>query len=595
MPLTPEQEQELAALESKYGSTVDASGRVVVPAGTETDFPTAQETHPAVSAGTRLLIKNLANSPEAGIGYIKQEYPGMEVRLGKSSGQLEMKYPDEREWKVLDPQTGAFTSDTLQDVGDVAYDTVAGLGSGAASTAGGLATLGAGGGIPGAALAGGASSAALEGLRQKLGSALGLPQEVNTEDTLIQGGIGALMPAAMGTGATKSLLAEGARKAVPAVMAGLSGVPTQVIKAYTKQAPQVDELAREGVSDYIAKVHETMKTGVAQAKKQVGKELQDTIEASQTPVNIGPVKAKLDSLISDLENRSIKNASDIESLNALKQKRDELFSKIVPDSDTMLIGTEDAPMVAGGRQLKLPENISAKEAFELQEKLNAEAAFSPKQSFGPRNATEEKSVQRWQNANAEASRELNKGLDKATDGWSGELKGKYKQYSRLQQDLNTHFKDETATYKTLSNVYGKNKKLLQERLDEIDALTGGELGVRESADKMAALSYFEDPGLLPNSGGGTTSTSRSLGGKTLGALLGGYIAKSQGGNPYLGAVVGGIGGGMAFGPKALKQYIKMYRGGKAATDKIPATLKQQEPYKLIQQYIRNQSEEETND
>lgn len=590
MPLTPEQEQELAELEKKYGNSVDASGKVVVPAGTNTDFPTTQEMHPAVTTGTRLLIKNLANSPESAMGYIKQEYPGMEVRVGKTSGQLEMKYPDEREWKVLDPQTGAFGADTLRDIGDVGYDTVAGLGSGAAATLGGVA-----GGIPGAAAAGGASSAALEGLRQKLGQYLGLPQEVSGEDVAVQGGIGAVMPAALGTGATKSLLAEGAKKAAPAVMAGLSGVPEQVIKAYTKNAPQVDELAREGVSDYISKVHDTMKAGVAQAKKQVGKELQETIEASQTPVNIGPVKAKLDNLISDLENKSIKNASDIENLNALKQKRDELFSKVVPDSDTMLIGTEDAPMVAGGRQLPLPDYVSAKEAFELQEKLNSEAAFSPRQSFGPRNATEEKSVQRWQNANAEASRELNKGLDKATDGWSGELKGKYKQYSRLQQDLNTHFKDENATYKTLSNVYGKNKKLLQERLDEIDALTGGELGVKKAADNMAALSYFEDPNLLPSSGGGTTSTSRSLGGKTLGAAIGAYLAKTQGQNPYIGAAAGGVAGGMAFGPKALKQYIKAYRGGKSLTDKIPATLKQEEPYKLIQQYIRNQSEDEQND
>lgn len=587
MPLTPEQEKELAELEAKYGNTIDANGKIVVPAGTPTDFPTEQKTHPAVSAGTRLLIKNFANSPEAGIGYIKREYPGMEVRLGKTSGQLEMKYPDERSWKVLDPQTGAFGSDTLADIGDVAYDTIAGLGSGAAATLGGAV-----GGIPGAAVVGGLASGAAENFRQDLGRFLGLPQEVSKEDVALQGGVGALMPAALGTGATKSLIAEGARKAAPSVLGALSGIPSQVIKAYTKQAPQVDELAREGVSDYIAQVHGTMKSGVAEAKKQVGKELQQTIEASQTPVNIAPVKEKLNSLIADLENKSIKNASDIETINSLKAKRDELFSKIVPDSDTMILGSEDAPVVAGGRQIQLPDNVSAREAFEIQEKLNSEANFSPKQSFGPRNATEERAVQRWQNANADASREMNKGLDQATDGWSSELKNKYKQYSRLQQDLNTYFKDENSTYKTLSNVYGKNKKLLQERLDEIDALTGGELGVRKAADNMAALSHFEDPGLLPMSGGGTTSTSRSLGGKTLGAVLGAYTAKSQGGNPYLGAAVGGMAGGAAFGPKAIKAYINMYRGGKGLTDKIPASLKQEEPYKLIQQYLRNQSEEE---
>lgn len=606
-PLTPEEQKELEQLRA-YAATkpaiADEQGRIPLPAGTyePSDLETTiQEMHPDVSVGTRMLLKNLSNSPEASIAYIKQEYPQLQVKA--EGDQIKMKRPEERDWRVLDPQTGVFSKDILMDVGDVGYDTLAGLLSGAAATGGAaLAAPSGPGAIAAGATAGGASSAALEALRQKIGQKAGIPQEVSGSDVALQGAIGTAAPALLGTGASKSLLAEGIKKTAPAIMEASSGVPKEAISAYFKSPKAIDTLAKEGVNERAEVIHEQMRSGLARGKQLAGEELQNSVEATTTPVNISKAKQRFDDLIAELEQKPGKNSEDRAVIQGLKAKRDKIFEmenpnfeeearrykmmKEAPPGDV-----ESTRILEEPREfIETPDEISAAHAFStIQERLKEAADYDPRSSLLPRNATEDVVSKRIKNAAAQAYQDVNKGLEEATQGWSKQAKDTYKRFSTFQRTLDRDFATPEKTYKTLANIYGGDKRYLMKQLEDIKAMTNGEVDLTPAMEEFAAVKTLGDAPWMPYSSKGTTSTSRTAGGGAAGALIGGGAAKLTGQSPFLGAAAGGALGAVAGGPKAIKAYIK---AAKYLQQTTPEAAKRAEPALLLQQYLKNKSEEE---
>lgn len=166
--------------------------------------PIKEEQHPDITVAERAIIKNLAASPKAAQMFLVKKHPNADIKLNKD-GRILFRRPNETEYRVIDPK-----GVDLQDVSDIAYDVASGIGESAATIAGGMggATLGPLGALGGASAASSASAAASEALRQKLGQALGLPQEVNTQDVLMSAGMGAVSPLLFGAGgkvAEKSL------------------------------------------------------------------------------------------------------------------------------------------------------------------------------------------------------------------------------------------------------------------------------------------------------------------------------------------------------------------------------------------------------
>lgn len=175
--------------------------------------PVVEEMHPLITAKDRFVIQNFANKPEVGVEYLQKKYPDLQVKLDPKDGRMLMKTPTEKEFRVLDPNTGFFSSDFLNDASDLAYS---GLATGlqtAASVPGALV-----GSVPGAIAAGGATGAGLEALRQKLGQYYGLPQEVSGKDVLTSGAVGAAIPAA---GAAVNGITQLAAKTAPSWMPAL--------------------------------------------------------------------------------------------------------------------------------------------------------------------------------------------------------------------------------------------------------------------------------------------------------------------------------------------------------------------------------------
>lgn len=205
-----------------------------------------QEEHPDLSIGDRLIIKNLSTSPESAVGYLKKKYPDMDVQV-QPSGQIALRKPNEPDYRVLDPEGVTSLGEALKDIGDVGYDVVSGLGTGAATAAGGAAGAVTG---PGALLTAGAAgagtSAGFEGLRQGLGSLAGLEDNIDPMQigaSLIAGGVSPLL---FGTGAGAKQIAQAgirrglSQEATEQLLKSQAGVPGRAFSAITKKvAPKI--------------------------------------------------------------------------------------------------------------------------------------------------------------------------------------------------------------------------------------------------------------------------------------------------------------------------------------------------------------------
>lgn len=215
--LTPEEKALLA--DAYDGKTLDLSG--IAPdrkellaqawddyAGEQEPEKTLDEQHPDLSWDDRMQFKNLTT----GQGFVDAlKKKGFEVNPNDSN---KIRKPGEKDWKVVDPSSLEFA-----DIGDVAYDIPAAAVESAATIGGGLF-----GGLPGAMVAGGGTSGALETLRQTLGKMTpDIEQDYDATDIGLSTGLGALAPALFGSGAsTKQIIKKAMEKDVSAASLGKS-------------------------------------------------------------------------------------------------------------------------------------------------------------------------------------------------------------------------------------------------------------------------------------------------------------------------------------------------------------------------------------
>lgn len=567
MPLTEAERAELEQLKHELSQLPTEAGSAPM-YGRQTRS-VLQEQHPDIGVGTRMLLKNLANSPESQAAYLQKQ--GLESKV--MDGQVVAKRPDETQWRVLDP-----SELDLQDITDVGYDVASGIGSGIATAAGGLAGGVAGGpagALAGGAAAGGASSAGLEALRQKLGQQLGIPQEVDTGQVAMSGGLGAAAPLLFGTGATMAnvagkglagklasrslqnapdlaaleaaqsgLISKGygaVKSAGPKVAEYVTGVPAKATEAYMANKEAVKNLGQEGALTSFGEASlDKLKSGLGDFKQEVGKKLEAEIDSSGKTVNIAKVRQHIDDFINKLETGNLaKNPTVQEEVQAFKQQRDKIF-KEVADQAT------DSGEVAK-TLVDLPPEIPASKAFDLQELVKdlAELRTDAKGTSSRFSQGATSHEKQFAEAGRRAYDEVNSELSNATSGASKELKDQYRQYSTLQKALSSRFKDPAKTVQTLSNVNNPSNKMLKESLQTLAQKTGGQVNLIPEADVLYANKYFQSPALSPVATEGS-NTGRNL---SLSAL-GGWAGYSAGGMG--GAAAGAAAGRFAGSPYLLK-------------------------------------------
>lgn len=543
----------------------DPTGNSVPFAQHSGEIPAENVQHPDINFTMRAVLQNLGNSPDAKAKYLNEH--GFEaVPQGK---EVLVKKPGEEKYKKLAP-----AGLELQDITDSAYPAASGIASAAAGTAAAIPAAAATGGIaalPAAAATSGVVGGGLEALRQKLGQWAGIPQEVNMQDVGREAAVSAAAPVLFGAGSNvaKQGLAKvaeqgvlpsayrGVKNALPAVAEMVSGVPAQATKTLATRGEELANLGENGVQDYAQAAHEKLVRGLAERKRAVGQNLEKAIRGAQTSTGETPVvdlsgaKAKLDELISKMETGNLKDNPQIkEQIAALKEARNSIFKEVA--------GTDEAgkPILT-----EMSNEVSPGKAFDLQDLLADMSDFS-KNTEGPMSRLKgTRTEKQWTQAAADAYKDVNHQLSKATEGLSADLKGQYADYTKLQKDLQNNFKTPEQTYKTLSNLDSPNKQYLRERLT---GLKEQGIDLTPEVDLLQANKYYTNPSLLPISSKGTTSTSRSLGMGTLGGAIGYKI----GGYPV--AQTGVAIGSAISGPRAIKAYTNALSG---VDEAIPEAIK----------------------
>ncbi len=540
--------------------------------------PIKEEMHPAFGTLERAVVKNFSNNPEASTRYLQEKFPYLEIK--HQNGRILAKAEGEKEYRVLDPETGISPGsleglkELGRDVADVGFDIPAGILQGAAATAGGtaggLATAPSGGvgALPGAMAASGAAGAGLETLRQGLGKLAGIPQDLNTRDIGMAAGVGAVAPGVTGAGITRAALSKAApeltaaaiqsilsssrgvagrgadflgKTMLPAVGEMASGVPRETSKSLSKYLPEIREMEKAGPTEAVEDVHGNIVRGLATLKQKFGKELERAINDSGKKVNVANIQEPLKRAIAQA--KADAGELDNKAMNSRVADLEQIYKDLFTTSDKPARVVGLAQGEVGGVK-EIPGEISAKAAFNLQEQLADQADLwktgqGLQGRFGAGATRSEKKTSEVMRA---AYDKVNDELSAATDGLSPGLKAKYRELSLIQKDLQPFFKSPERTYETLSTLAKKDRKLLFDKLSTLEKDHG--IPLLEDARKLEAFRTFSNPTLMGQSGLGTTSTSRtvplSILGGTIGSLLG-----YKGGGGYAGAALGGMAGAKA--------------------------------------------------
>lgn len=328
---------------------------------------TIQEEHPEITWKDRLVVKNLATSPEATISYLKKEHPDLDIKTDPISGQVKVKALGESQYRVLDPDTGVFSNlkEFGKDIADVGYDVASGIGSGIATAAGGVAGAlgGAGvGAIPGAMAAGAGSSAALEALRQGLGSAAGIEDNIDPLQIGVAGLAGGLSPALMGTGATAANIAgKGwAGKAGTAVAPELKATLERGLgRGIADIGAEAALQAQKGVpSRLLGKATEKLLPGFASKLSGVSKtDAEDLVKHADI---VGKFESNPDA-IEELANETMTN-----SLNKFRETETAAYKKVVEATGSEGIDVQDAIKPWLDKRRELAKAASAEGASPFQ-------------------------------------------------------------------------------------------------------------------------------------------------------------------------------------------------------------------------------------
>lgn len=546
-----QREQLIAQAKAKYAAS-QAPAEVV------------QEMPEWLSSKDRLIAKNLAQSDEKQVEFLKKQYPDAEVRL--ENGQVQLRKGN-TPWGVLDPNTGLFSKDILNDLGDIAYDIGSGAVEGTATglgAVGGAAVGGGVGGIPGAMAASGVAGAGMEAFRQKLGQAIGIPQEVDMTDVAITGAVSTASPLLMGagkttTGAVAKLakgfgvddaalqagekagrgLAErgwdGAKQTVlPKVGEWMSGKSADSIRAYADNADLVDRLEKDGVTDYIQATTNKVNNALQSARTKAGQAVSSAVD-NANGVDLAAARRPFEERLLQLKLKPNKTPADLEEIQAIQSTFDHYFKG-------------------------LPDKVSGGEAFDLQQKLKQEA------KFGTNMKASEMSSKGVARGGYEG---INEGLDDATNSLSTEVKREYQRVNGINDELERNFEDPQKTFNTLTGLDSRGRTLLKERLNKL--AQSGELDITNEAAVMKAFSDFADPSMMPVGFKGTTSTTRSVPLGIAGASLGGYLGSKEGGTEgtFIGSGIGALAGGALGSPAMMKRIIKANLKANQLGSKIP--------------------------
>jgi len=542
----------------------------------------------------RFVYKNFGADPVASFNYLQKENPDFELKQDKEGEILARKRGTEA-WGRLDPK-----GFDLQDLTDIAYDVPAAVGQGAATAASGLAGGAAGGGIgaiPAAMAGSAASGTALEGLRQGIGSLMGIEDNASKEQAALAAASGAISPLLFGTGAgAKEALKfagkEGAKDLLK-TQRGLLGRGYDAVAG--KVGPKLASLA-SGENEAVIKKAASMLPELSAADKnpeirslplkEVAQEVPKKLKeiTSSTGRRLEDLRNMIDQqpgLILTGEGAAIQGTGSIQAAEFVQPFRDlaEKLAQGGAKTEAQLKDIEALKKVIESEFKGLPDNLTAAQVDTLRKRFKERA-----QQYGLNYGKTGQAVGGTEGASAidaqiglafeDSRRKMNESIIARLEAMGPEYADEYAklndQYSYLKniaKENNNKFK----TSKSVSDFLGRSTKddLEAQNLLDIQSITGVKLD--ELATRDQALRTFSKPSSDIRSLGGTTSTTRSIPLAVAGGAVGYYAGQQSGGeySPFLAAIIGGGLGSKAASPAALRKYMQANELIRQAPQQLP--------------------------
>lgn len=541
------------------------------------------EMHPDIPFTVRAVYKNFGADPEASFNYLQKKLPNLQLKKDKE-GEILAKRSDELEWRRLDPK-----GFDLQDISDIGYDVPAAVAQGAATAAVGLAGGAAGGGvgaIPAAMVTSGVTGAGLEGLRQGIGSWLGIEDNASKEQAILAGAAGTVSPLLFGTGAgakeagkyiakkglettskdllqtQRGLLGRGYDAAAgyvgPKLGTFVSGENPEVIK---KAAGMLKEIKAADTNPEVTTLPLT------EAANTINSELKKL--STETGRKLEDLRGMIDNqpgLILTGEGAATQRTGSIPAAEFIQPFRD-LAEKLSAGGAATEAQLKDAQTLARviEQEFKgLPDNLTAAQVDTLRKRFKERA-----QQYGLNYGKVGQAVGGTEGASAidaqialafeDSRRKMNDSIISRLEAMGPEYANEYKglndAYSRIKT-VQKEISPKTKNSKSLSQFLTSATKdpHAEKQMMDVVELTG--LDLPELAYRDQALKVFSKPNTAVRSLGGTTSTSRTIPLSTAGGAAGYYLGQQNNWSPFLTSAIMSTLGATAGSPAAMRKYMQ---------------------------------------
>ncbi len=294
-----------------------------------------------------------------------------------------------------------------------------------------------------------------------------------------------------------TLPATAAKGALKTGASALSGVPKRVMANYVKFAPEIEQIKNAGgvTSEMVTGLQENVASAIKDKLSQTGQKLAYEIDNAGGFVDMSKIKqpfeqAEQRALASFNKNPTAINKTKLEKISEIKNN---YFANI--------------------------EQMPTAQAFDLQQDLKELMAFSGKPTLESKFSGMSQADKAITDAASKSYNELNNQFNSLTKGLSGSLKNEYKNLIQQRKILEPIASDPNKTLQALKSLGRKDKVVLRNQIKKIDKELG--TNINDSVDLLETYSYLGEPSWNPLSGGGVTSTSRTLAGGALGSVLGG--------------------------------------------------------------------------
>lgn len=575
-------DDEVLHLSQMQGSEPEAQQDVQPQAGNEyADTVVDDQMHPELSGWDRFVVKNFASNPEAGIGYLKKQYPGMEFRRTKD-GEIVAKNANDPHYFRLD-EKGFGLQDYTDHVSDVGQGMADGVGY-MLGTAGTAAALTNPITAPVAPFVVPAVNAAVgganESAKQGIGTLLGIPNNVDMGNVATSATMNAAMPA-VGKGVEKAW--SKAKDVAPKIGSYLSGYSEDLIRNINADKEARELIEKIGPTQYVDNFRSNLTNGMNSAKEHFGQKVEAA--TGNNPVNISGVK------------------SDLAQLMGIKQNPSSTYELMSnPKSPTLDSNFTDEMRQAAGYIPEYinakPDNVSARDARNIKNYLfgisqedksvlgkGATQAvtgdFTPTERMvGARGSEGVRSAMREASPDKEAFDVANK---EASDFYNTYYNKKMKPFN--DQDSTLKFMDAYNNPKS-PNAKEYRKEFFND-VKDYTALGGRDVDVDAAARGYQSANVFNDPAKFTMSGKAST----------LGTGLGGALAYGAGLGAGPGIGLGLAGGAMAnflASPWAMKKTATVIAPGMENAGSKAAKFFYKNPYIRTDRALENLMMNENN-